>query len=123
MSKAGWLRAGIRVKVISKRVGSGQFYLRKGCVEDVHCSSTSSSGSKVASVRLDQQSGLQEIKEKYLETVLPAEGGACLLLVGEYAGCLAVLLEKDAARNRACVQLVEDKVIVTTSMDEVAAVP
>jgi hypothetical protein len=119
---SGWLRPGIRVKIVSKKVGNGKFYLQKGHVVEVYYPSSSSS-SKVASVRMDSdRKCIQEAKEKYLETVIPSEGSTCMILKGEHAGCTAVLMEKNHKRNTVALQLVEDMDIVTISMDDVSAV-
>jgi hypothetical protein len=128
-SSKSWLHTGIRVKIISKKIDDhGRHYLSKGTVLDVYfpsgpsSSSSSSTSSKVASIRLDSGVVLQEIKEKYLETVLPKSvGDSCLILTGEHRGETATLLEKDYDRNEVTIQLTEEMEIVLLAMDSVAA--
>ena len=123
VAPTGWVRQGIRVKIISKKVGDGKYYLQKGTVVDVYFSSSSSSSSKFASVRMDAfDNCVQEVKEKYMETVLPSEGGSCVILTGEFAGSAAILIEKNKKKNTVCVQLVDDMDIITVGMDDIAAV-
>jgi len=111
---SSWLRTGIRVKVISERIGGKQGYLQKGTVLDVH-----SKG--IGAIKLDNGTILDPVKEKYLETVLPNVGSDCLVLVGEYVGQCASLLEKDMARNQAIVQLSESLEVIQLTMDDIAA--
>ncbi len=112
--KVGWLRSGIRVKLISDKVAGKQHYLQKGTVLDVH-----SKG--IGSVTLDNGTVLDAVKEKYLETVLPAVGGACMVLIGEYVGETATLLEKDSKHNKVVIQLTESLEVIQVDMDDIAA--
>jgi G patch domain and KOW motifs-containing protein len=127
-----WLQTGIRVKIVSKKINDhDRHYLSKGTIIDVYYpsskssrdrSSSSSAAAKVASLRLDSGVVLQDVKEKYLETVLPKNvGESCLILTGEHRGLSGTLIEKDYERNEVTVQLVEEMEIVLLSMDSVAA--
>eukprot|EP01035_Chromulina_nebulosa_P017904 gene17904-23523_t len=89
--------------------------IRKGTVVDVH-----SDG--VASVRLDDGTLIDSIKEKYLETVLPTVGGQCKILRGSNIGQLASLLEKRKEKDEALIQLVEELDIIEISMNDIAAI-
>jgi G patch domain and KOW motifs-containing protein len=129
-SSPSWLQTGIRVKIISKKIDDhGRHYLSKGSVIDVYYPSSSSSkssrdrsSSKVASLRLDNGVVLQDVKEKYLETVLPKNiGDSCMVLTGEYRGLSGTLMEKDYERNEVTIQLTEEMEILLLSMDSVAA--
>lgn len=108
-----WLTSSIRVRIISKSFG-GRVYLQKGTVEDIY-------GSGLASVRLDDGSVIESVKEKHLETVLPSSGGGCKVLRGAHRGQHARLLEKKQETQRVIVQLSEDYEIVELSFDDIAA--
>lgn len=125
-STPSWLQTGIRVKIISKKIDNhGRHYLSKGSVLDVYYPSSKSSrdrSGKVASIRLDNGVVLQDIKEKYLETVLPKNiGDSCMILTGEHRGLSGTLMEKDYDKNEVTIQLIEEMDIVLLSMDSVAA--
>lgn len=109
-----WLREGIRVKVVSRSVAGPKAYLQKGTVVDVY-----SRGK--ASVRLDDRTVIDNVNERHVETIMPATGGACVVLLGEYKGQQAVCLEKKNDTQRVVVQLSEDLDVVELDMDAVAA--
>lgn len=121
---SNWIRPGIRVKIVSKKVDrdsavssakSGSvFYLQKGVVLDVPTRG-------VASLRLDDGKLLSSVAEKHLETVLPTVGGICMILAGEYKSETAVLIEKDSESDRAMVQLSESLDMIMVGLDDVAA--
>ena len=118
--KGSWLVSGIRVRIVSKKAGGGEggggekAYLKKGVVLDVH-----SLG--VASIRLDDGTILNAIKERHLETVLPGIGGVCLILYGEYKGESAILVEKQKVNETVLLQLTDDLTIISMQMDHTAA--
>ena len=109
-----WLHPGIRVRIISnsKKAGGNSGHLQKATVIDVCAQGT-------ASLQLDDGSVLQHVKEKYLETVLPAVGSICMILTGEHRGQTAQLLEKRKESERAVVQLNNAEVVV--GMEAIAA--
>jgi len=109
-----WLREGIRVKIVSRTVAGLKAYLQKGTVVDVY-----SRGK--ASVRLDDRTVIDNVNERHVETIMPATGGACVVLLGEYRGQQAVCLEKKNDTQRVVVQLSEDLDVVELDMDAVAA--
>lgn len=110
-----WIRPGIRVKLISKKIADGKFYLQKGTIIDVV-----SQG--VATIRFDNGRTLVEsVKEKYLETVLPSVGEVVVILVGLYKGESAILLEKYNDKQKVLVQLTESLEVLELSMDDIAA--
>jgi len=108
-----WLRNGIRVKIISRKFGDN-YYLMKSCVLDVY-------GHGLASVRLDDGKVLENVKEKYLETVLPTIGGSCIVLRGGCVGQIATLLERKKETEQVVVQMLDDLDIHVLSADDVAA--
>ena len=125
-SSLSWLRQNIRVKIITKKELSnrGNYYLSKGTVVDIYYPSKSTNTSKQATIRLDNGVILQDVSEKYLETVLPKKkGDQCMILTGEYCGSIGNLIELDYDRNKVTLQLEDDDMeILLLSMDSVAAI-
>ena len=113
LPRASWIREFIRVKIVSKKLDGGKYYLQKATVVDV-CSVG------VCTLRLDSGRLLEMVQEKYLETVLPSTGGPAIILTGMYRGRRGVLLEKQREEQRAIVQLEEDLEVVEVDMDDVA---
>jgi hypothetical protein len=95
-------------------VGGSRAYLQKGTVLDVYARGR-------ASVRLDDNSVLDEVNERHVETIVPAVGGSCLVLMGEHRGQQAVLMEKHREDQRVVVQLSEELEMVELDMDSIAA--
>ena len=118
---SAWLRTGIRVRIVSKKASaSSKHYLQKAHVMDVY----QGSSLRMATLRMEGDgSVIENVKEKYLETVLPGVGEVCMILSGAEKGQLANLLEKRKDKDSAVVQLVDDmSEILTIPMDEVAAI-
>ncbi len=113
--RVDWLRAGIRVRIVSKHVGGAAAYLQKGAVVEVY-----GPDKGLASVRLADGSLLENVKQRHLETVLPAVGMPCLVLSGAYAGQRVRLLEKRKSEERVVVEM-DDGLEVVVSMNDVAA--
>jgi G patch domain/KOW motif-containing protein len=109
-----WIREGIRVKLISKKIGNSSVYLQKGTVIDVHQRGE-------GTVRFDNGQLLEAVKEKYLETVLPSAGSSCIVLLGTNQGETATLVEKHSERNIAVIQLTDSLEVIEISMDNIAA--
>ena len=61
------------------------------------------------------------MKERYLETVLPAIGNMCLVLRGEHKGLHATLLERRKETEEVVLQLTEDLEVVVLLADFVAS--
>ena len=123
-----WLRPGLRVKLVSDKFGR-QLYLKKGVVLDVY-------GDKLASVRLDSGTLLETVKQRHLETVVPSERGACVVLAGRHRGLQAVLLERrrvplsnatsnsngSSSKESVVVQLAEEmSIVLELSLDDICA--
>jgi G patch domain and KOW motifs-containing protein len=108
-----WLRNGIRVKLITKKFGD-KFYLMKSSILDVY-------GLGLASVRLDDGKVIENVKQKYLETVLPAVGGTCVILRGKRLGQQAILLERKKELEQVVVQMQDDLDVYILSADDIAA--
>ncbi|CAM9910351.1 unnamed protein product [Ectocarpus sp. 6 AP-2014] len=109
-----WLQANIRVRVIHKSYGGGRAYLGKGRVVDVPRVGQ-------ATVRMDLgELVLEGVKERHLETVLPARGGKVIVVRGAEKGATGKLLAKNKEKETALVQVYEDLRAVTLSLDDVA---
>ncbi|CAN0269406.1 unnamed protein product [Discosporangium mesarthrocarpum] len=89
-------------------------YLQKGVVVDVPRAGE-------ASVRMDQGGEVLEgVKDRHLETALPARGGKVIVLRGAEKGVTGKLLARDSDRGTALVQVYEDLRTLTLSLDDVA---
>jgi hypothetical protein len=109
-----WLRKGIRVRVISQKVGGPSVYLKKASVVDVK-------ENGAASIRLDSGGGILEgINPTHLETVLPSCGLFVVILSGSNSGRVAILLEKYKKDETALVRL-ENGATLTIPMDQLAS--
>ena len=109
-----WIRPGIRVRVVSKKVGGSNIYLQKASIVDVW--------QGVVSIKLDHDGSIVEgVNQKHLETVLPSTGQPIIILVGEFAGQSGQLLEKQKEQENVIVQLCDDMQIVVVPMDHCAA--
>eukprot|EP01039_Chlorochromonas_danica_P006944 gene6944-7684_t len=108
-----WIRPGLRVKIVSRKLGNNS-YLQKGTILDVYKLG-------VATVRLDGGTILDEVKEKYLETVMPSVGGQCMVLAGEFKGEIGRLLSRDNEQQVAMLELLDSLEVVAKSMDDISA--
>ncbi|CAM9484074.1 unnamed protein product [Chrysoparadoxa australica] len=107
-----WLVPKIRVRVVSKSYGS-LHYCKKAVVFDVP-------QPKYGTLHMDSGDTVESVKEKHLETVLPAVGGKCLVLRGSRRGSTGKLLQKDSALGRAAIQLYDDMSVEKLSLDDIA---
>ena len=113
-----WLLPHIRVRIIDERSGH---YKCKGLVRDVVRPG-------VATVQLDGDGGsngrlLENVPQHSLETALPKPGGTVVVVVdasGRLLRARGVLLDRDSARSRVTLRLLEDGVVVSLPMDDVA---
>lgn len=101
--------------MIDKRLQGGRLYLKKGEVADVH------PGSR-ADVRMDEGGQVLQLHQSALETVLPKEEGAGVLVVaGKLRGSRGRLLKRSADEGVAAIQLASDFSVHRLVMDDVAA--
>ena len=87
--KAAWCLAGIRVRIVSKKIEGA--YLSKGRVVKTE--------GDVVCVHLDGSGGaggreLTGVKPKYLETIVPKPGGRVLVLTGSHRGREGIVEER-----------------------------
>jgi len=109
-----WVAPLIRVRIVDKRMQSGRLYLKKGCVLDVapdgSCDIRLEGGRQVATAHQDQ-----------LETVVPKEAGAAVMVVqGRHKGRKGRLLQVSLSSGAAALQLVGDMEVVRLLLDDVA---
>ncbi|GAX84888.1 hypothetical protein CEUSTIGMA_g12309.t1 [Chlamydomonas eustigma] len=109
-----WLHPRIKVRVVDKKLQGGRLYLKKGVVSDVHPGG-------LADVCMDEDRQVLQLTQSALETVLPKEEGALLLVVaGPLKGCRARLLRSNKDEGVAAIQLTSDFSIQRLLMDDVA---
>ena len=114
-AQAQWLMPGIRVRIIDKRLEKGDFYLKKAVLVDIVRPG-------VANLLLDGSQRLKEcIKASSLETVVPREEGAIVVIVhGKLKGSKAKLLQRKSEKGVVTVQLLSDLSVHRFSFDDVA---
>jgi len=111
-----WLRPRIMVRVVSKSFQNGKYYNKKVRILDVV-------GRNECVIQLDNGSLVEGVKQRMLETVIPREKGAKVMVVeGENKGKLGTLLErrKGEDNEKAIIQLTNDLSINSYSLDDVA---
>ena len=110
-----WLTPRVRVRVVSQRLNGGAQYLKKGVILDVVTPTE-------CTIQLDEGGKLVDsVPQRALETVLPKQKGAPLLVVaGRFRGQHATLVGKDSGAGTAHVCLEVDLSVVTLQLDEVA---
>jgi len=85
-----WLYPNIVVKVINKSLAGGRYYKQKGVVQRVH-------DKFVAELKMNDSGHVLKIDQSELETVIPAIGGAVMVVNGRYRGEEATLLKLNEA--------------------------
>ncbi|EEF39428.1 Protein MOS2, putative [Ricinus communis] len=112
--KMRWLRDHIRVRVISKDLKGGRFYLKKGEVVDVV-------GPYVCDISMDETKELvQGVDQDLLETALPRRGGPVLVLYGKHKGAYGNLVEKDLDRETGVVQDFDTREFLNVKLEQIA---
>ncbi|XP_068785393.1 G-patch domain and KOW motifs-containing protein isoform X2 [Struthio camelus] len=94
-----WLRRDLRVRCVDRTHGAGRYYNCKMVVEDVVSGDT-------CVCRTDEGRLVEGLREAMLETVIPrGEADRVMVVLGQHAGKVGRILERDPARSRALVQL------------------
>uniref|UniRef100_A0A1I7ZVT2 G-patch domain-containing protein n=1 Tax=Steinernema glaseri TaxID=37863 RepID=A0A1I7ZVT2_9BILA len=106
-----WVQRGLRVRLIHKKYGE-RYYKEKMVVLDApdsrHCMLRDEDGTKH-----------RRMKESWLETVIPRDIGAKVMIVsGRRRGQLAILKKRDKERQRIYVRVIDTKEDVKLSFDE-----
>jgi G patch domain/KOW motif-containing protein len=110
-----WVASLIRVRIVDKRMGGGKLYLKKGTVMDVRPDGS-------CDVRLEEEGrGVVTVHQDQLETVVPKEPGAGVMVVaGEHRGRRGRLLQANKSSGAAALQLLGDMQVVRLMLDDVA---
>ncbi|XP_050234757.1 protein MOS2-like [Mercurialis annua] len=109
-----WLTNHIRVRVISKQLKGGRFYLKKGKVVDVV-------SPNVCDIFIDETKELvQGVDQDLLETVLPRRGGHVLVLYGKHKGAYGGLMEKDLDRGTGVIQDSDTREFLNVKLEQIA---
>jgi G patch domain/KOW motif-containing protein len=110
-----WVASLIRIRIVDKRIGGGKLYLKKGTVMDVRPDGS-------CDVRLEEEGrGVVTVHQDQLETVVPKEPGAGVMVVaGEHRGRRGRLLQANKSSGAAALQLLGDMQVVRLMLDDVA---
>ncbi|XP_043850678.1 G-patch domain and KOW motifs-containing protein [Dromiciops gliroides] len=98
-----WLRRDLRVRFVDKRHHKGRYYNTKMTIEDVLSPDT-------CVCRTDEGRLLEGLREDMLETLIPKEETARVMVVlGPQRGQVGRLLGRDKEKSRALVQLLQEE--------------
>ncbi|KAM9250288.1 G-patch domain and KOW motifs-containing protein, partial [Cariama cristata] len=98
-----WLRRDLRVRCVDRSFHAGRYYNCKMVVEDMVSPNT-------CVCRTDEGRLVEGLQEAMLETVIPrGEADRVMVVLGEHAGRVGRILEREPARSRALVQLERDE--------------
>eukprot|EP00903_Cladosiphon_okamuranus_P006907 g6722.t1 len=107
-----WLRPGIIVKVMNKKVGGGKYYKKKARLRKVV-------ERYVGEVKMLDSGDRLRVDQDDLETVIPAVGGELLIVNGRCRGERATLLSLDTDAFAASVRVTSDGPDFGTVLDKV----
>uniref|UniRef100_A0A1I7YJW1 G-patch domain-containing protein n=1 Tax=Steinernema glaseri TaxID=37863 RepID=A0A1I7YJW1_9BILA len=106
-----WVQRGLRVRLIHKKYGE-RYYKEKMVVLDA-------TDSRNCTLRDEDGSKHRRMKESWLETIIPRDVGAKVMIVsGRRRGKLAVLKKRDKERERIQVRVIDTDEDVKLSFDE-----
>lgn len=109
-----WMMPNIRVRIISKTYKDGRYYNKKVKLLDVI-------GRNVCCCKTDEKKLLEDVRQEYIETIIPKNQGDYVLIVnGKYKGKIAKLLERHKSECEAVVQLTSNKHVTTVSYDDLS---
>ncbi|GBN13587.1 G-patch domain and KOW motifs-containing protein [Araneus ventricosus] len=98
-----WVRPQLRVRFIDDKYKKGRYFNQKMTVYDVM-------SSKSCSCKTDDGKYLDDISPSMLETVIPRDESAYVMIVqGKYSGELCTILKKDRSNCVATVQFLSDR--------------
>ena len=110
-----WVVPGIRVRVVSKSVAKGRYYLKKGVVMDVPepC---------VANLRMDTGQLVEAVAQRRLETVLPKSHAEVVVVSGDRSlvGQRGRVVGKDKRAQTAAVQILGTGDVETLKLDDIS---
>lgn len=113
-SHKSWLLPNLRVRIIDKNYKKGVYYKEKVVISDVQTSHK-------CSCRTSDHKLLEDIDSNMLETVIPRESDAnVMILEGKYRKQLGFVLKKNRDKSEADVQLSSDRrKVITLSFDHI----
>ncbi|XP_071657372.1 G-patch domain and KOW motifs-containing protein isoform X2 [Patagioenas fasciata] len=98
-----WLRRDLRVRCVDKEFRAGRFYNCKLVVEDMVTP-------ECCVCRTDEGRLVEGLRAAMLETVVPrGDNDRVMVVLGEHAGRVGRILQREPGRNRALVQLEKDE--------------
>jgi G patch domain/KOW motif-containing protein len=115
ISTSHWVRPGLRVRIISKTLHGGKYYEKKARVEDVL-----PGGYSLLRVENSSQSLIENVPQKYLETLVPSIGNRVMVVqesklknqgnvrTEDIVGEVGVLIEKDRKRQQCAISIHEE---------------
>lgn len=116
--KRTWVYANTIVRIVSKTLGKGKYYLKKGLVRDVadasHCT-----------LQLLDTKQIVDTSQDMLETVIPKPGEKVKIVRGKHSGKIGRLISKDkdkSGESIANIQLlsgIEENDIVHFDLDSI----
>ena len=104
--KENWIKEGIVVRIVSKKLKKRSYYKQKGIIESI-----SKENKLIANVLLEgENSGeVVAVDQKYLETVIPKLGKEVLIVNGRGRGQEAIVRELDKSKYKATLALVDKR--------------
>jgi G patch domain and KOW motifs-containing protein len=110
-----WLYTNIRIKVVDKKAFGGRLYLKKGTIVDVKAP-------KVCDIYIDDFGEVfQDLKQNQIETSVPRQAGATVLVVaGTLKGCKGQLLHRSKQSDYIAVKVHDEDEVQKLHLDDVA---
>ncbi|KAK9716076.1 hypothetical protein RND81_06G209700 [Saponaria officinalis] len=109
-----WLMSHIKVRVISKELKGGRYYLKKGEVVDVI-------GPGICDISMDEGKEIvRGVDQDILETALPRRGGFVIVLLGKHKGVYGKLVEKDSEKETGIVQDADTLEMFDVRLEQIA---
>lgn len=93
-----WLKEGLYVKIMHKKLAGGKYYKKKGIVRKMR-------GRYAGEIEILDSKDRLKLDQKYLETVIPAKGKQVEIVLGKYKNKPAVLKDIDLDNFYAIVQV------------------
>ncbi|GAB6033472.1 hypothetical protein CHUAL_013357 [Chamberlinius hualienensis] len=108
-----WVYPLLRVRFIDKRYKNGEYYNTKIVIDDVI-------NKGLCICRTDKGRILEDIKQEWLETIIPKSSPAIVMVVqGSNKGQIGEILDKNKKKCTAAVQLLQDKNLVQLDYDSI----
>jgi G patch domain/KOW motif-containing protein len=109
-----WLTPNIKVRIISKELKNGKFYLKKGTILDVV-------GPYKCDISMDESRELiQAVDQEFLETAIPRRDGLVTVLYGRHKGVYGNLVDKNMENEIGVVQDSDNHSLITVRLEQIA---